>query len=115
MRAARALVFPSLWYEGLGLTALEAKAMGTPVIVSDICAAREQIADGAEGLWFRSGDAASLASALERLKDDALVARLSRAAYESYWREPPTLSRHVEQTLAVYDEALARRRVTPSP
>ena len=66
MRAARTLVFPSLWYEGLGLTALEAKAMGTPVIVSDICAAREQIADGAEGLWFRSGDAASLAGALER-------------------------------------------------
>ncbi len=110
MRAARALVFPSLWYEGLGLTALEAKAMGTPVIVSDICAAREQIADGAEGLWFRSGDAASLASALERLNYDALAARLSLAAYESYWREPPTLARHVEQTLAVYDEVLARRR-----
>jgi glycosyltransferase involved in cell wall biosynthesis len=110
MRAARTLVFPSLWYEGLGLTALEAKAMGTPVIVSDICAAREQIADGAEGLWFTSGDAASLASALERVKDDALVARLSRAAYESCWREPPTLARHVEQTLAVYDEVLARRR-----
>ncbi|MGA8169433.1 MAG: glycosyltransferase family 4 protein [Methylocystis sp.] len=110
MRAARALVFPSLWYEGLGLTALEAKAMGTPVIVSDVCAAREQIADGEEGLWFKSGDADSLAGALERLKDDALVARLSRAAYESYWREPPTLARHVEQTLAVYREMLARRR-----
>ena len=73
-------------------------------------ATSEQIADGAEGLWFTSGDAASLASALERVKDDALVARLSRAAYESYWREPPTLNRHVEQTLAVYDEVLARRR-----
>jgi glycosyltransferase involved in cell wall biosynthesis len=110
MRDARALVFPSLWYEGLGLTALEAKAMGTPVIVSDVCAAREQIADGVEGLWFRSGDADALAGALKRLKDDALVARLSQAAYDSYWREPPTLSRHVEQTLAVYRAMLARRR-----
>ncbi len=110
MRAARALVFPSLWYEGLGLTALEAKAMGTPVLVSDVCAAREQIADGAQGLWFKSGDADALAGALERLKDDALVARLSQAAYDSYWRDPPTLSRHVEQTLAVYRGVLARRR-----
>ena len=35
---------------------LEAKAAGTPVIVSDVCAGREEIADGATGLWFRSGD-----------------------------------------------------------
>jgi glycosyltransferase involved in cell wall biosynthesis len=110
MRAARALAFPSLWYEGLGLTALEAKAMGTPVIVSDVCAAREQIADGVEGLWFRSGDFKSLAAALERLKDDALVARLSSAAYDSYWRDPPTLARHVEETLSVYRAMLARQK-----
>ena len=51
MRAARALIFPSLWYEGQPLTVLEAKAMGTPVVVSDICAGREEIEDGvvAEG------------------------------------------------------------------
>ena len=35
MRAARALVFPSLWVETQGMTALEAMAMGTPVIVAD--------------------------------------------------------------------------------
>ncbi|QGM48103.1 glycosyltransferase [Methylocystis heyeri] len=109
MRAARALVFPSLWYEGLGLTALEAKAMGTPVIVSDICAARDEIADGSEGLWFASGDAASLSQALRRMADDAQVARLAQGAYESYWRNPPTLSRHVAETLVVYEAALARK------
>jgi glycosyltransferase involved in cell wall biosynthesis len=110
MRAARALVFPSLWYETLGLTALEAKAMGTPVIVSDICAAREKIEDGLNGLWFKSGDAAALAAAITRLEDDALVTRLSAGAYESYWRDPPTLARHVERLAAIYEEMLARRR-----
>jgi glycosyltransferase involved in cell wall biosynthesis len=108
MRAARALVFPSLWYETQGMTALEAKAMGTPVIVADVCAAREQIEDGVSGLWFKSGDAASLAAALERMKDDGLVARLSKGAYESYWRAPPTLSRHITETQAVYRDMLAR-------
>ena len=102
MRAARALVFPSLWYEGRPLTALEAKALGTPVVVSDACAARDDIADGEEGFWFKSGDAGSLAQALARLKDDALAQRLGAAAYRAYWRAPHTLARHVEETLAVY-------------
>lgn len=109
MRAARALVFPSLWHEGRPLTVLEAKAQGTPVLVSDACAARDDISDGAEGLWFKSGDAEALTGALERLKDDALALRLGAAAYRSYWRSPPTLRRHVDETLQVYDAALMRK------
>lgn len=102
LRKARALVFPSLWYEGQPLTVLEAKASGTPVIVSDVCAGRESIADGETGLWFRSNDADDLARALAALKDDATVRRMSAAAYADYWRDPPTLGRHVERLLAVY-------------
>lgn len=109
MREARALVFPSLWYEGQPLTVLEAKAVGTPAIVSDGCAARESIADGVSGLLFKSGDAHLLAEAIARLKDDALVTRMSRAAYDDYWRAPATLARHVDETRAVYDAMLARR------
>jgi glycosyltransferase involved in cell wall biosynthesis len=109
MRAARAVIFPSLWYEGQPLTVMEAKAMGTPVVVSDGCAGREEIEDGAAGLWFANGDAGALAGALTRLKDDALVAELSNGAYQSFWSEPPTLSRHVASILGVYEQALARR------
>ena len=107
MRAARALVFPSLWYEGQPLTVMEAKAMGTPVVVSDGCAGREAIEDGVAGFWFANGDADSLAAALTRLKDDALAAELSNGAYRSFWSNPPTLRRHVEAVLGVYDCALA--------
>ena len=108
MRAARALVFPSLWYEVQGLTVTEAKAMGTPVIVSDVCAGREAIDDGKSGLWFRSGDPDSLAAALDRLKDDALVEKLSNAAYESYWADPQTPERHVDAIVNLYERMLCR-------
>ena len=107
LRKARALVFPSLWYEGQPLTVLEAKASGTPVVVSDVCAGRESIVDGEMGLWFKSGDADDLARALVALKDDATVRRMSKAAYEDYWRDPPTLERHIERLLAVYATMLA--------
>ena len=110
MRAARALAFPSLWYEGQPLTVLEAKAMGTPVIVSDICAGREEIEDGVSGLWFKSGDVDDLARALERLKDDDFVARLSKAAYDNFWRDPLTLERHVRHIMVVYAAMLEGRR-----
>jgi glycosyltransferase involved in cell wall biosynthesis len=115
MRAARALVFPSLWYEAQGLTVLEAKALGTPVIVSDVCAGRDEIEDGVSGLWFKSGDVDALAAALERIRDDSLVARLSRAAYESYWRAPATLEAHVAGLQSIYAEALSRPRGAAAP
>ena len=79
-----------------------AKAMGTPVIVSDVCAAREAVEDGVTGLWFKSGSVAALAEALEAIRDDALVARMSRAAYDDYWRAPLTLEAHVERLLTIY-------------
>jgi glycosyltransferase involved in cell wall biosynthesis len=108
MRAARALVFPSLWYEGQPLTVLEAKAVGTPVIVSDGCAGRESVDDGVTGLWFESGDVDSLARALTKAKDDALIASMSQASYDAFWSDPPTLARHVERIGAVYADILAR-------
>ncbi|WP_294540709.1 glycosyltransferase family 4 protein [uncultured Rhodoblastus sp.] len=110
MRKARILVFPSLWFEGQPLTVLEAMAMGTPVIVSDGCAGREEVEDGVTGLWFESANADRLARALEMARDDALVARMSDAAYDQFWSDPPTLARHVERLGRVYREMLARRR-----
>ncbi|WP_298422867.1 glycosyltransferase family 4 protein [Rhodoblastus sp.] len=111
MRGARVLVFPSLWFEGQPLTVLEAKAMGTPVIVSDGCAGREEIEHGVSGLWFESANADSLAEALAKAKDDGLVSSMSNACYDQFWADPPTLARHVERLGAVYGAMLARRRV----
>ncbi len=113
MRGARALVFPSLWYEGQPLTVLEAKGLGTPVIVSDGCAGREEIEHGTSGLWFRSGDPDSLADALRQAADDALVARLSRGAHARYWANPPTLERHVAAVTAIYRDLLPARTAAP--
>jgi glycosyltransferase involved in cell wall biosynthesis len=110
MRAARALVFPSLWYEGQPLTVMEAKALGTPVVVSDACAGREEIEDDIAGRWFTSGDSGSLAEALTALKDDALIEALSAGAYRSFWSDPPTLVRHVAAIVDIYRQMLSRRR-----
>lgn len=104
---ARALVFPSVWYEGQPLTVYEALAMGTPVIVSDVCAGREAIANGQNGYWFKSGDAVSLARAITTLKEDSTADAMTARAYSAYWAKPLSLDRHLDALEAVYGEMLA--------
>jgi glycosyltransferase involved in cell wall biosynthesis len=109
MRTARALVFPSVWYEGQPLTVLEAKALGVPVIVSDGCAGRDAVSDGVTGLWFKNGDVEDLTRALRALESDERCAQFSQAAHRSYWSDPPTLERHVAGLTAIYQTMLGRR------
>lgn len=82
---ARALVFPSKWYETMGLSVGEALAHGVPAIVSDSCAARDEIVDGQTGLLFENGSLDSLCEKLEELQNDAIVSRFSTKAYHDYW------------------------------
>ena len=43
MKGARALIFPSLWYEGAPLTPLEAMSFAIPCAISKDCAGNEYI------------------------------------------------------------------------
>jgi glycosyltransferase involved in cell wall biosynthesis len=107
MQQARALVFPSLWYETQGLVVLEAAALGVPSIVSDATAAREMIVDGGTGLWFRSGDEQDLAAKLRMLDDADTVRRLGAAAYKKYWAEPFTMDIHIAALEHCYEQVLS--------
>ncbi|MCU0818681.1 MAG: glycosyltransferase family 4 protein [Beijerinckiaceae bacterium] len=109
LREARALVFPSLWYEGQPLTVLESLSLGTPVITSDGCAGRESVRDGETGLWFRHMDEEDLARAIRVLMRDDVARAMSEAAYRRYWTEPFTIDRHCARLEAVYGEMLARK------
>jgi glycosyltransferase involved in cell wall biosynthesis len=108
VRNARALVFPPLWYETLGLVVIEAAAEGVPAIVSDRCAATDHIIDGVNGIRFSHGSAESLGGQLRALAGDgARAARLGRGAYDWYWRQPWTRERHVTDLLRIYRELAA--------
>lgn len=105
--AARALVLTSRWYETASLVTLDAMARGIPPVVPSDTAATEWFEDGAEGLVFERGNVASLARALERLRDDAEVTRLGRAAHARFWADPPTMDAHLDRLEEVYAEVRA--------
>ena len=103
---ARVVVFPSLWYETDGLSAMESAALGIPVIVSDTSAARESVIDGVTGLWFKAGDSRDLANKMSAMADHERVARMGRAAHAQYWSTPRTLERHLKELEEVYKKVL---------
>lgn len=107
MRRARALVFPSVWYETLGLSVWEAAANGVPAIVSNVSAPSREI-DEQIGRVFQAGSVDELARRLRELDDETAVA-LGNDAYRRYWQNPNTLERHAREIREVYEIALKDR------
>jgi hypothetical protein len=68
LRRARAVLFPSVWQEPLGILALEALAEGTPVIVTDVGGTSDWSDVGC--IRVPPGDVAAMAEALRRLAGD---------------------------------------------
>jgi glycosyltransferase involved in cell wall biosynthesis len=61
------LIVPSIWQEPLGLVSLEAIACGVPVVASAVGGIPEIVEDGVNGILVTPGDAAALASAIDRV------------------------------------------------
>lgn len=67
---AEFLICPSEWYEVLGFTAVEAMALGKPVIGSAIGAIPEMVIPDETGLLFEPGNAAELSGKIKLLYQD---------------------------------------------
>jgi glycosyltransferase involved in cell wall biosynthesis len=119
MGAARALIFPSQWYEGLPRTIVESYAKGTPVLASRMGSMQELVHDGQTGVLFEPGDARDLARQAERLLsvDPSTVelrARMrsaARAEFESHYRA----ERNYPLLMEIYEQAVAQSHGSGSP
>jgi glycosyltransferase involved in cell wall biosynthesis len=70
MRHAGVVVVPSLLSEAFGMVALEAMAMGTPVVATRSGGLADIVVDGESGHLVEPGDVDALAAALRRVLDD---------------------------------------------
>jgi glycosyltransferase involved in cell wall biosynthesis len=112
MRTAAALLFPSVWYEGMPLTLIEAFAAGLPVIASRLGAMAAMVADGRTGILVAPGNAGALAEAITRAATDgpglAAMGAAARADYVETYSPGPNYARLAD----IYRAAVARRRGT---
>ena len=106
LQTAHVACLPS-YREGLPKTLLEAAACGLPIVTTDAPGCREVVEDGVNGLLVPVRDVAGLEAALRRLILDPdlrhCMGEQSRARAEAEFG----LERVIEQTLAVYGEAVA--------
>ena len=92
--------------EGLGSIILDAFAAGVPVVATAVGGIPELVSDEATGLLIQVGDAAGLASALERLlSDSALRSRLTSAARALVEREF-TVQRMAQRYVTLYEQLI---------
>jgi glycosyltransferase involved in cell wall biosynthesis len=105
LREARALLVPSLGYEGAPRAVVEAYAAGVPVLASGIGALTEVVKHDLAGLHVNPGDRVAWAEAMERLLDDNESERLGEGAYR-LWQEHYTPEKGLANLEAAYREAM---------
>lgn len=107
MKNARCVIVPSEWYEPFGRVAVEAFAVGTPVIASKIGAITELVENDYNGLHFTAADPADLAAKVEQVWADpqktAMMGKNARQVYE----EKYTAERNYAFLKQIYDDVIA--------
>jgi glycosyltransferase involved in cell wall biosynthesis len=108
MGKAQALIFPSLWYEGLPRTIVESFSKGTPVVASRLGSMAELITHGVDGLLFEPGDEADLAAQMNRLFVNPTSAGSSgmRARARQTFETKYTAEQNYPALMAIYHAAL---------
>ena len=105
MQEAMVLVFPSLWYECMPRTIIEAYGVGLPVLASDIGAMQSLILPEKTGLHFKAGNSTDLAEKVLWVKDHpkvlASMRKNARAVFERYYMA----ERNYEMLMEIYEKA----------
>jgi glycosyltransferase involved in cell wall biosynthesis len=108
MSRCKALVFPSVCYEGLPFTILEAFSTGTPVIASRLGSMEEMIQDGYNGLHFMPNDPEDLKNCILKFNQAApgqYFNRNARLTYEEKYH--PEI--HYNAIMSIYQNVIDER------
>lgn len=96
---SKALVMPTLWYEGQGLVLLESYAVGTPVLASDLGNPGNITISGVTGYHFTPGDVSSFKEAIKKL--ETKTEWDTKSIYEKYYAPEA----NYEKLKQIYDYA----------
>jgi glycosyltransferase involved in cell wall biosynthesis len=106
LRRARAVLLPSIGYEGQPRVVLEAYAAGVPVLASDVGGLRELVEDGGSGFVLPAEPHAWTAAMQNLLVDDEAI-RLGHRGWQ-LWKERYSPAHGLEGLEQAYERAIRR-------
>jgi len=110
MKEAIVLIFPSVCYEGFGLTISEAFSVGLPVIASKLGVMSSMIDHRRTGLHFQPGDPEDLAKKMNWIiSHPGELKRMRKAARDEY-ESKYTAELNYKMLIDIYETAKTRSR-----
>jgi glycosyltransferase involved in cell wall biosynthesis len=110
IRRAAFSVVPSEWYENYPLAILECFALGRPVVGARIGGIPEMVIDGHTGRLHESGNAASLAEALQWMMSGEADLRAMGANARRFIETEHSEDQHIARLSSIYDEVIQEAR-----
>ena len=111
MRNCTALIFPSVWYEGMPMTIIEAFSCGLPVIASNLGAMASMIRNGYNGLLFEGGNSSALQAKITEWRNKSVAEKklFSQNARQTYL-DNYTPEKNMAQLLSIYESLINPRK-----
>jgi glycosyltransferase involved in cell wall biosynthesis len=114
LHAALDLFVQSSDYEGTSNAVLEAMALETPIVATDVGGTAEQVTHDVHGLIIPPGDAPRLRAAIESVLTNRSAAATRAAAARRRVEETLSFTARVRKIEGIYDELAARKKPWPS-
>jgi len=104
-------VVPSRCVDNMPLSLVEGQAMGLPVIVPDSGTFPEFVSEGKNGMFFRPGDAESLADCVERLIETPRESVLEMRKNSIAWvAEICSTEKYYKKLIGIFSSAINRNK-----
>lgn len=112
MKEARALLFPSVWYEGFPMVVAEAYAVGLPVVASDLGSMSSLVEHGRTGLHFRPEDPRDFATQVEWVMSCTTELKRMRGEVRAEFDAWYTAEQNYWTLTDIYRSAIKRSKIT---
>lgn len=105
LKRTKALLFPSLWFEGLPYTIIEALSTGTPVLASNLGAMSQIIIDGYNGFLFKPDSSKEIIRTVDQFNHktrDDFYTNARKSYLENYHPD-----RHYSSIINLYESLIS--------
>ena len=103
IKDSRFVLVPSIWYENMPNTILEAFSYGKPVIATKIGSLTETIENNKNGFLFKLGDINEIVDSIKKLDDDELVKEIGRNNLEEI-KKNYSVDIHYKKLINIFEE-----------